>query len=60
MRWLVTTREFRPAEGFECIETVEVDTHPVEYMNDLAENGSPAVVLLFAMKLHPEDPELDR
>jgi len=58
-RWLVTTREFRAAEGHEVVETTEIEQHPVDYLNELQEVGI-AAELLYALKLHPEDPRLNR
>jgi len=56
-RWLVTTVEDRIARHI--YETVEIDQHPVEYLNELDESGIHAS-LVMALKLHPEDPGLER
>jgi hypothetical protein len=58
-RWLVTTVNTTCSTActiLGSIETVEIDTHPANY---LRECGS-SVHIIFAVRLEPGDPEVDR
>ncbi len=52
-RWLISYHWFDPA-GVAGEHTVEIDEHPVSWLNGRTID----TVLLFALRLHPEDPVL--
>ncbi len=59
-RWLVTTTWMNTGARARHVETVEIDKHPASYMRELRDLPyARDVGLLYALKLHPEDPPLD-
>lgn len=62
-RWLVTTAiRVATTSIVEYHKTVEIQVHPVEHLNGLNrdyENTLATHILIYALKLMPEDPGLD-